>query len=112
MSGDKIGGFGSYNSRGGCIKMSDDRITSIFKGKEILGIGADKEFGEIIMNDCTLDSTIEGASAVALGSSDCIGTINMRTCSGDIKVLAGEKTLLGVKPENLISDSCGLKWMT
>lgn len=112
MSGDKIGGFGSYNSRGGCIKMSDDRITSIFKGKEILGIGADKEFGEIIMNDCTLDSAIEGASAVALGSSDCIGTINMRTCSGDIKVLAGEKTLLGVEPENLISDRCGLKWTT
>ena len=112
MSGDKIGGFGSYNSRGGCIKMSNDRITSIFKGKEILGIGADKEFGEIVMNDCTIDSTIEGASAVALGSSDCIGTINMRTCSGDIKVLAGEKTLLGVEPENLISDRCGLKWTT
>ena len=49
---------------------------------------------------------------MALGSSDCVGTINMRTCSGDIKVLAGEKTLLGVKPENLISDRCGLKWTT
>lgn len=108
MSGDKIGGFGSYNSDGGSIKMSDGTLKAVFKGKEILCMGADKAFGEIALSDCTFDARLEGACAVALGSQDCEGTITMRTCGGEFAVLSSEKTLLGVKPENLISDRCGL----
>lgn len=104
MSGDKIGGIGSFNSCGGSIRLSDVRMKSVFKAKEILGIGADKQFGEISMNNCTFDSLIEGAESVAIGSSDCDGTLNMSRCSGDITVRSGIKTLLGVKPENLISE--------
>lgn len=73
MSGDKVGGIASFNSCGGSIQMSDVRISTEFKAKEILGIGADKNFGEIIMNDCTFDSLIEGAESVAFGSADCGG---------------------------------------
>ncbi len=112
MSGDKVGGIGSFNSSGGSIKMADVRITTEFKAKEILGIGADKNFGEIVMNDCTFDSLIEGAESVALGSADCEGTLSMSMCSGTIIVRSGIKTLLGVKPENLISDHCiGLQFV-
>lgn len=110
LSGDKIGGFGSFNSCGGSVKMTDVSVNSVFKGKEILGIGADKEFGEIVMTDCTFNAVIEGAEAVVFGSEDCEGTLSMTTCSGDIIVRSGAKTLLGVKPENLISDRCGLKF--
>ena len=110
VSGDKIGGFGSFNSNGGKIKMSGVRISSVFKGKEILGIGADKQFGEIVMADCTFNSLIEGAEVVVFGSADCEGYISMTTCSGDITVRSGSKTLLGVNPENLISDRCGLNF--
>lgn len=112
MSGDKVGGIASFNSCGGSIQMSDVRISTEFKAKEILGIGADKNFGEIIMNDCTFDSLIEGAESVAFGSADCEGTLTMSMCSGTITVRSGIKTLLGVKPENLISDHCiGLKFV-
>lgn len=112
MSGDKVGGIASFNSCGGSIKMSDVRITTEFKAKEILGIGADKNFGEILMNDCTFNSLIEGAESVALGSADCEGTLSMSMCSGTITVRSSVKTLLGVKPENLISDHCvGLKFI-
>ena len=110
LSGDKIGGFGSFNSCGGSVKMTDVSVNSVFKGKEILGIGADKEFGEIVMTDCTFNAVIEGAEAVVFGSEDCEGTLSMTTCGGDIIVRSGAKTLLGVKPENLISDRCGLKF--
>lgn len=106
MSGDKIGGFGSFNSCGGSINLSDVQINTVFKGKEILAIGADKQFGEITMSDCTVNALIEGAESVVLGAADCDGTISMKTCSGDIVVRSGVKTLLGVKPENLVSDRC------
>ena len=112
MSGDKVGGIGSFNSCGGSVKLSDVRVKTEFKAKEILGIGADKSFGEIMMNDCTFDSLIEGAESVAFGSADCEGTLSMSMCSGNITVRSGVKTLLGVKPENLISDHCiGLKFI-
>lgn len=110
LSGDKIGGFGSFNSCGGSVKMTDVSVNSVFKGKEILGIGADKQFGEIVMTDCTFNAVIEGAEAVVFGSEDCEGTLSMTTCSGDIIVRSGAKTLLGVQPENLISDRCGLRF--
>ncbi|MGN1340664.1 MAG: EAL domain-containing protein [Oscillospiraceae bacterium] len=110
MSGDKIGGLGSFNSCGGSVRMTDFSINSVLKAKEILGIGADKQFGEIVMTDCTFNAVIEGAQVVVFGSEDCEGTISMTTCSGDIVVRSGEKTLLGVKPENLITDRCGLKF--
>lgn len=108
MSGDKIGGLGSFNSCGGSVKLADFGVNSVFKAKEILGIGADKQFGEIVMTDCTFNAVIEGAVVVVFGSEDCEGTISMTTCSGDIVVRSGEKTLLGVKAENLLSDRCGL----
>lgn len=112
MSGDKVGGIGSFNSCGGSVKLSDVRVKTEFKAKEILGIGADKSFGEIVINDCTFDSLIEGAESVAFGSADCEGTLSMSMCSGIITVRSGVKTLLGVKPENLISDHCiGLKFI-
>lgn len=112
MSGDKVGGIASFNSCGGSIQMSDVRISTEFKAKEILGIGADKNFGEIIMNDCTFYSLIEGAESIAFGSADCEGTLTMSMCSGTITVHSRIKTLLGVKPENLISDHCiGLKFV-
>ncbi len=110
ISGDKIGGIGSFNSSGGSIKITDMSMNSVFKGKEILGIGAEKEFGEIYMTDCTFNSVIEGTEAVVFGSADCEGTIGMKKCSGDIVVRSGSKTLLGVKPENLISDSCRIQF--
>ena len=101
MSGDKVGGIASFNSCGGSIQMSDVRISTEFKAKEILGIGADKNFGEIIMIDCTFESPLERAHSVAWSM-----------CSGTITVRSGIKTLLGVKPENLISDHCiGLKFV-
>lgn len=37
MSGDKVGGIASFNSCGGSIQMSDVRISTEFKAKEILG---------------------------------------------------------------------------
>lgn len=110
MSGDKVGGLGSFNSCGGKIELSDVRMKSVFKAKEILGIGADKQFGEITMTDCTFDSLIEGAESVAIGSSDCEGTLTMTSCSGDITVRSGIKTLLGVKPENLISERSSINF--
>ena len=110
MSGDKVGGLGSFNSCGGKIELSDVRIKSVFKAKEILGIGADKQFGEITMTDCTFDSLIEGAESVAIGSADCEGTLTMTSCSGDITVRSGIKTLLGVKPENLISERSSINF--
>lgn len=112
MSGDKVGGIGSFNSCGGNIVMSDVRVITVFKAKEILGIGADKEFGSIVMNDCTFNSLIEGAESVAIGSEDCEGTLSMKNCSGDITVRSGVKTLLGVKPENLIMDQGTLNFIT
>ena len=110
MSGDKVGGIGSFNSCGGRICMKSVRITTEFKAKEILGIGADKQFGTITMNDCTFNSLIEGAESVAIGSADCEGTLSMHNCSGDITVHSGTKTLLGVTPENLIMESSGLNF--
>lgn len=108
MSGDKVGGIGSFNSCGGKITLSSMRITTEFKAKEIIGIGADKQFGIINMSDCTFNSLIEGAESVAIGSADCEGTLSMRNCSGDITVHSSTKTLLGVKPENLIMENSGL----
>ena len=108
MSGDKVGGIGSFNSCGGKITISSMRITTEFKAKEIIGIGADKQFGIINMSDCTFNSLIEGAESVAIGSADCEGTLSMRNCSGDITVHSSTKTLLGVKPENLIMENSGL----
>ena len=90
--------------------MTSVRVITELKAKEILGIGADKRFGEIVMNNCTFNSLIEGAEAVAIGSSDCEGALSMRNCSGDITVRSGTKTLLGVKPENLIMDNTGLNF--
>ncbi|MCI5668697.1 MAG: EAL domain-containing protein [Oscillospiraceae bacterium] len=110
MSGDKVGGIGSFNSCGGRICMKSVRITTEFKAKEILGIGADKQFGTITMNDCTFNSLIEGAESVAIGSADCEGTLSMHNCSGDITVHSGTKTLLGVTPENLIMENSGLNF--
>lgn len=110
MSGDKVGGIGSFNSCGGRTDMTSVRVITELKAKEILGIGADKRFGEIVMNDCTFNSLIEGAESVAIGSSDCEGALSMRNCSGDITVRSGTKTLLGVKPENLIMDNTGLNF--
>lgn len=112
MSGDKVGGIASFNSCGGSIQMSDVRISTEFKAKEILGIGADKNFGEIIMNDCTFDSLYRGSGISRVGSADCEGTLTDVHVSGTITVRSGIKTLLGVKPENLISDHCiGLKFV-
>ncbi len=110
MSGDKIGGIGSFNSCGGKVVMRSVRVNTEFKAKEILGIGADKKFGEITMTDCTFNSLIEGAESVVIGSADCEGTLSMRNCSGDITVRSSVKTLLGVKPENLIMDQSGLNF--
>ena len=110
MSGDKVGGIGSFNSCGGRVDMTSVRITTEFKAKEIIGIGADKMFGTINMTDCTFNSLIEGAESVAIGSADCEGTLAMRNCSGDITVRSSTKTLLGVKPENLIMESTGLNF--
>ena len=87
-----------------------DLNTTCAKAKEILGIGADKQFGTITMNDCTFNSLIEGAESVAIGSADCEGTLSMHNCSGDITVHSGTKTLLGVTPENLITENSGLNF--
>lgn len=110
MSGDKVGGICSFNSCGGKITMSSVRIITEFKAKEIIGIGADKRFGEITMADCTFNSVIEGAESVAIGSADCDGTLSLRNCSGLITVRSGTKTLLGVKPENLLMVSSALNF--
>lgn len=108
LSGDKIGGLGSFNSDGGKTILSNANFTSTFKGKDILGIGADQNFGEIQMTDCTFNSLIEGAEVVVFGSSNCEGSISMKACSGDITVRSGSKTLLGVKPENYYTESCSI----
>lgn len=91
--------------------MSDVRISTEFKAKEILGIGADKNFGEIIMNDCTFDSLIEGAESVAFGSADCEGTLTMSMCSGTITVRSGIKTLLASNLRILFRHCIGLKFV-
>lgn len=110
LSGDKIGEFGSYNSNGGSISLSNANLKSTLKGKSILGIGADKQFGKISMTECTFNALIEGAEVIVFGASDCNGTLSMKYCSGDITVHSGCKTLIGANPENFISDNCRLNF--
>ncbi len=108
MSGLKTGGIGSFYSCGGSIELRDMRLVCEFRAKEILGIGADKQFGEIIMTDCTFNANIEGAQSVTIGSEDCDGTVAVRNCSGDITVSSEHKTLLGVKEENLLMENSNI----
>lgn len=110
LSGDKIGEFGSFNSPGGSIALSNVNFKSTLKGKSILGIGSDKEFSSISMTECTFNALVEGAEVVVFGSQNHSGALFMSYCGGEITVRSGNKTMFGTTPDKLVTDNCGLKF--